>query len=223
MRKVWLATVAAVITTPLMGLPAWAAPCVVAPVATYEAAGFSCSVDGVTFSNIIVNATVSGGGTVVLGDFSPFTIGAENGLALNYTALAVAVGSTADVTWTYNVTGANLADAFMSLNGTATGTGGIRLSEVLSPNGVTLTLLGAGETSATFAPIGSLFVSKDQLDFAGTGGTAESSAILNGFSLSTVPIPGALPLLATGLAGLWALRRRKRKSPDATPLGPALA
>src|SRR5260370_30755291 len=66
MRKVWLATVAAVITTPLMGLPAWAAPCVVAPVATYEAAGFSSSGDGGTFNNIIVNATASCRGTVVL-------------------------------------------------------------------------------------------------------------------------------------------------------------
>jgi len=66
-----LGVAAALMTTPPVGLPAWGAPCVSAPVAVYTAAGFSCNVDGVTFSNIVVNATVSNGGSVTLGNFTP--------------------------------------------------------------------------------------------------------------------------------------------------------
>ena len=39
-----------------------------------------------------------------------------------------------------------------------------------------------------------------------------------GSALSTItlatPLPGALPLFATGLLGLWALRRRRKASPE---------
>ena len=55
----------------LVGTPAWAAPCVIAPVATYTASGFSCNVDGFTFSNIVVNTLVTNGGSVTLGNFTP--------------------------------------------------------------------------------------------------------------------------------------------------------
>jgi len=90
----------------LAGGQALAAPCVSAPVATYTAGGFSCNVDGFTFSNIVVNTTVSNGGSVTLGNFTPVNpLPGEFGLLLNYTALAPAANSTADITWTYNVTG----------------------------------------------------------------------------------------------------------------------
>ena len=62
---------AALTTMSVMASPAWSAPCVSAPVATYTAAGFSCSVDGLTFSNVVVNTTVSNGGSVTLGNFTP--------------------------------------------------------------------------------------------------------------------------------------------------------
>src|SRR5437764_13837302 len=87
-----------------VGTPAWGAACVSAPVATYTAAGFSCNVDGFTFSNIVVNTTVSNGGSVVLGNFTPVNpLPGEFGLLLNYTALAPAANATADITWSYNV------------------------------------------------------------------------------------------------------------------------
>ena len=80
---------AALITMPLMGMPALAVPCVSAPVATYTAGGFSCNVDVFTFSNIVVNTTVSNGGSVTLGNFTPVNpLPGEFGLLLNYTALA---------------------------------------------------------------------------------------------------------------------------------------
>jgi hypothetical protein len=209
MRK--LSLVAAVAVTPFMGLPAWASTCVLGSVATYEAVGFTCSVGGVTFSNISVSTITGGSGTVNLGNFTPFTIGGESGLSLNYDAETGSTpGSIADVAWTYNVAGNLLDDAFAEVAGNVTGTGSIVLSEILS-NGVSLSLSGPGSTTATFAPISTLFVIKDQNDFAGTAGSATTSILTNAFSVTTTPIPGALPLFATGLFGLWGLRR-KRKS-----------
>jgi hypothetical protein len=211
MRRAYFLTTAAVITTTLMTLPAFASSCVTGTVASYETAGFSCNVGGVTFSDISVTTTVSGTGVVTLGDFTPFTNGAESGLALTYSAnTGTFAGSQADVAWLYNVSGSLLDDAFMSFTGTTTGTGTQSLSETLS-NGVTLSLNSAGSTTATFSPKGSLGVIKDQNDFAGSAGSAESSALENGFSLTTTPIPGTLPLLATGLVGLWGLRRKQSK------------
>jgi hypothetical protein len=60
--------------SPLLGASsALAAACATASVSVYEAAGFSCNVGPVTFSDITVGATTSGSGVVALGDFSPFT------------------------------------------------------------------------------------------------------------------------------------------------------
>src|SRR5207253_239400 len=174
---------------PFLGSPAWGAPCVSAPVATYTAAGFSCNVDGFTFSNITVNTTVSNGGSVTLGNFTPVNpLPGEFGLLLNYTSLAPAANSTADIDWNYNVTGVPfIGDAFLALAGNTTGSGQAQVSEILS-NGVTLSLNAPGSTVAFFAPTSSLFVMKDQIDFVGAaGGTSTTSALTNAFS--SVPGP----------------------------------
>ena len=217
MRKILLVGTAAV---GLFGAPlsAHAADCVIAPVATYTATGFSCSVDGVTFSNIHVNPITTGTGQVTLGNFTPFQVTVngvlESGLSLNYLASATA-GSTADVAWTYNVSGNLLNDAYLSLSATdfLNATSGV--NEVLSNNAV-LNLLAAGTTTATFAPIGSLFVTKDQVN-SGNNGTAQASILTNAFSVTTVtPIPGpivgaGLPGLIAACGGLLALARRRRQ------------
>ncbi len=203
MRKLWLGTVAAVLASPLLALPAAAAPCVTASVATYEAAGFSCSVDGVTFSNINVSTI----GNVTLGNFTPFVQGNEFGLSLNYLAVASS-SSGADVAWSYNVAGNFLDDVYMAFTGTTTGTGTSSLSETLS-NGTVLSLSSPGVATQTFAPTPSLGVIKDQSDLTGTDGSSNSSLLTNAFSLTT-PIPGALPLFATGLVALWGVRKRRR-------------
>src|SRR5438132_132182 len=145
---------AALITTPLIGLPAWGAACVSAPVATYEASGFSCNVDGLLFSNFVVTPGFSGGGSVTLGNISPFSFGNEFGLSLNYTSLAPFGGATADIAWQYSVSGIGgllINDAFLALAGNTTGDGAAQVSEILT-NGVTLSLGSPGSTTATFAP-----------------------------------------------------------------------
>jgi hypothetical protein len=212
-----LRVAAGLITTPLLGLPAWGAPCVPGSVASYVALGATgCSVDGVTFSNIAVNTLVSGGGTVTLGNFTPFQVIVngvlESGLSLNYIANAGISGAETDVAWSYNVSGSLLSDAFMSFAGNTTGTGQAQISEVLS-NGVTLSLNAPGSTTAMFAPVGSLFVLKDQADHANAG-TASSSIIANAFSVTAVPGPmvgAGLPGLVVAGSGLLALARRRHR------------
>jgi hypothetical protein len=70
-----------------VALNAQAAPCVPGPVASYETAGFSCSVGPVTYSNS-------------LGNFTPFSVGNEFGLSLNYIAVAGGTPGITDVAYT---------------------------------------------------------------------------------------------------------------------------
>jgi hypothetical protein len=205
---------AAVLTAiPLMGSSAWAAPCVSDTVGAYTAGGFSCNVDGFTFSNIVVHTTVSNGGSVTLGNFTPVNpLPGEFGLLLNYTATAPNANSTADVLWSYNVAGVpGIGDAFLALAGNTTGSGQAQVSEILS-NGVTLSLNAPGVTTATFTPVSSLFVMKDQADFVGaTGGTSTTSALTNAFSVPAPLMGAGVPGLIAACGGLLGLARRRRR------------
>jgi hypothetical protein len=228
MRKFVLASAGATAAA-LMASPAMAGPvvpaCGTAPVSTYTATGYSCSVDSgaIVFSNIAVTPTTSNGGVVTLGDFIPFNSGNEWGLTLTYAANTGTSSSQADVAWTYNVSSAPpMVDAYMAFTGSVTGTGSIALTETLS-NGTTLTLTNAGSTTADFSPVSNLFVIKDQNDFSGSNGSAESSILSDGFSLATTPIPGTLPLLAGGLIGLFAIRKRRKRGQTGGRLDSALA
>ena len=217
-RDRWLAGAAALITAPLMALPAStpasAAACGTASVLTYAADGFSCNVGNVLFSDIDVSPLSTGGGFVQLGNFTPFSNGNFSGLSMNFIAAAVpGATSSTDIAWTYNVSaldGFLLQSVFASVVGNATGTGGIFLSEVLS-NGTVLSRNGAGTTTATFAPVASLSAAKDQFNFAGPAGFAATSIIQNGYSVVAVPGPMAgagLPALLALGGFVWARRRK---------------
>ena len=125
----------------------------------------------------------------------------EYGLHLFYASdTGTTPGSQADVGWTYDVSGVpKLTDAYEVYAGTMTGTGTTDLSEVLS-NGVSLSLTAPGATSATFSPIGSLNVIKDQNDFAGSAGSADRSILGNAFSV--VPEASTWAMMLLGFAGL---------------------
>src|SRR3984957_4303586 len=205
--------------SPLLGASsALAAACATASVSLYEAAGFSCNVGPVTFSDVSVGSTTSGSGVVALGDFSPFTTVVDGvtefGLHLSFASdTGTTPTSLADVALTFDVSGApSLTDAFAVFAGTATGTGTDDLSEVLS-NGVSLTLNAPGATSAAFSPIGSLSVVKDQSDFAGSGGSADSSIIGNAFSVTAVPEASTWAMMLLGFAGLGYAGYRRTRDP----------
>jgi hypothetical protein len=194
--------------SPLLGgSSALAAACATASVGVYEAAGFSCSVGPMTFSDITVFPTASGSGVVALSDFSSFTTVVDGvtefGLHLFYSSdTGTTPGSQADVGWSYHVSGVpSLTDAFATFAGTTTGTDTGDLSEVLS-NGVSLSLSAPGSTSAIFSAIGSLSVIKDQSDFAGSAGFADSSILGNAFSVAVVPEPSTWAMMVLGFGGL---------------------
>jgi hypothetical protein len=213
MSKSGTVSICTLIAGPLLGLSlggssALAAACVTAPVSAYELSGFSCNVGPVTFSNINVTPTTSGSGTVTLTDFKPFTTfvdGQTNyGLDLIYSASTLFSGGTADVAWTYDVSGVpSLDDAFAALTGGTIGaSAATSLTETLS-NGKTLSLTSAGSTSVTFAPIEMLHVMKDQQNMASSGSVAFSSIMGNAFSTgSAIAEPSTWALLAVGFIGL---------------------
>ena len=197
---------------PLMAMPAMASMCVTDTVANYEALGSGgCTLDGLTFFNISVSTL----GDVTLGNFTPVTPApGEYGLSLNYTADA-APGVDADVIWTYDVSGNLISDAYATFTGVVTGTGTATLGETLSPGGsIELSAPGTVGTLTITPPASQVFVSKDQQDYSGTAGTSGTSDVVNAFSLTTTPIPGTLPLFATGVLGLWGLRRKRSKKTD---------
>ena len=219
---------AALIATPLMGLPAWAdvaaCPTAPTPLSVYTAAGFSCSVGEVIFSVmslVVTNGSIGSNPTI-----TPLIVGNENSLELSYSAPTrignppVAVET--DFTWTYTVTAALgfiLTDAASSLTGFS---GPATLAENLFGNGnpspfpdqvgqilLSLPTTVSGTTSIT-PPQFSLLAVKDQK----TGADGEASALINGFSVTPVPGPivgAGLPGLAAACVGLIGLPRRRRR------------
>jgi hypothetical protein len=243
MRKLLLASAGSAAVALLAG-PAMASPvaCATAPVATYTTLGFSCSVDGgaIVFSNFLVGTSTTGSGGVGLGNISPInTVAGEYGLQLNYLANTGSTGGGADVAWSFQVTGNYLTDAYANLNGTpapgATATlaenlydsNGNQITSTPSANGVNNIFISLGTTpsSATvyYGPEAFLSVTKDQQDYSSTTASSNSSIIQDEFSLTQTPLPATLPLLATGLAGLFFARRTRKKGQTGGRLESALA
>jgi len=215
-RKLFSAVVTAGLFTSFT--PAWAATCTTAPVSTYTAAGFSCNIGGLTFSNIVVTPILSNGGTVTLTDFAPVNpVAGEFGLRLDYTASAIPL-QIASVQWTYSVAGVpNIGDAFFAFDGSAQGTAQtgamITLSNISGPP-LELTP-GAPSTEIAFTLTSSINGNATQFN-NGVQGTVTGRSLTQAFSGATppaIPLPAALPLFATGLIGLGLLGwRRKQKA-----------
>jgi hypothetical protein len=217
---------AALIVTPLMGMPAWATTvaCPTASSTFYNStfgfgSGNSCTVDGLTFSDIAISTSTTGMASVGDITVAPFTTvfngATEFGLQLSFTSGATGGGNgvnIADISWTYNVAGNFLGDVFLSLTGGPNeGSGAIGVQENLT-NGVGLHLSDTGITGQSFPAISSLGVMKDEFARAALDGFATTSILQNGFSLVPAPIVGAgMPGLVAACVGLIGLARRRRR------------
>ena len=87
---------------------------------------------------------------------------------------------------------------------------------LFTTTGATVTQLGntlfnaiGTSVAAALAPSGNNYSVTHLYTIVATG----TGSALSTITLAT-PIPGALPLFATGLLGLWALRRRRKASPE---------
>jgi hypothetical protein len=140
----------------------------------------------------------------------------EYGLLLTYASdTGTTPGSIADVAWTYDVSGVpSLTDAFAELAGTTIGTGTSDLSEILS-NGDSLSLAKPGTVTSIFTAIASLSVIKDQSDFAGSAGSADSSVLGNAFSVM-IPEPSTWAMMLLGFAGMGFVGYRARQAATAS-------
>jgi hypothetical protein len=212
---------AALIATPLMGLPAWGVPmaCVAGSITDYANLGSTgCTVGVLTFSNVLIVPT----GNVTLGNMAvnPFNQDGEMGLSLSFSASANTTQS-ADITWQMDVTGPGISDAFAFLQGSVTDGGQAKLQDTIFTISSPLTQLGQinlalpNPSSQTifFPAQPGVFVAKDQHDFISSNplGSSETSLLINAFSVPGPVVGAGLPGLVAACGGLIGLARRRRR------------
>jgi len=211
----------------------WAGACSQSTLATYDASGFSCTIDDKTFSNFGYSGAASGGATAIPDSgvnvipcpgSSPFCSDIPTGEeGFVFTAgWSVISNQTQDSAITYTVTSsAAIIDALLLYAGFGvTGTGIVSVAETLSPNVGSLFLSDPpgtpSSTIITFPKVTSLTVTKDVALAGHTGGTAAVSVVANGWSQTTapkVPEPASISLFGSGLLALVGyLRRRQRNN-----------
>ena len=207
-----------------MSYSAWAGACTSGTLATYDAPGFSCTIDD--------NITFSGFGYVPSGSIiipaadvavTPEVIGGEEGFQFNAPWFALPGGFLDSfIDYTATCTGCTIDDLVLSMAGAGADPGGVvRVDETYSsttpPVSGTLTVGTAGSTTilkdtATFTPVGSLTVSKDILLGGGASGLGSAvSSVTNLFSTTgqvVTPEPPLL-LLSAGLLGFLPFARRR--------------
>ena len=170
MRKLLMAALAALFPSLAIG-----ADCVNAPVATYTAPGFSCTVGGLTFSDFQVSLDKEGAGSTALGNVTPVKFGDRRGFTLNYVA-AVYGGGNATLSVSYTVSG-GVRDALAAVTGVATNGGQLLYSSQVG----SAFLIRSGEGSTSVVVAGDNVPVRSTLVVLSGEGSATSGLMLNTF------------------------------------------
>lgn len=211
----------------LAAVPAKATTCVPGNMgsSSYGAAGFTCTIGSLTFSNFLTNISGSIQPPAAGVTVTPITT-APDGFTFNP---ALGVSNTgggyqvSDVTIYYTISGPGIDDLDLGFNGAYSGTGMTDVSELWCLNAATL--VGCSGANAglisvsnpppvynntiTFAaPVSMVSVAKDMLVDTGSGiGGASITSVTNNYS--QVPESASLTLLGLGLLGLAVAKRSK--------------
>jgi hypothetical protein len=210
------------------GSSAWANTCMSGTLSTlsYGMSGFSCTIGDLTFSDF--GYIPAGSGTAVPDagavTVTPVTTGFGGDVGLDFTAAwLVATGQTIDSSISFDVSTTNpggITDADLVVVGGSSGTAAASVAETSTSTTPNLSLfteyalgtINVESDSATFAPVGSLSLTKDVgLDGGTTAGGAHISDVYNLFSegATTMTPEPSLLILCTGLVGLLPLARRR--------------
>jgi hypothetical protein len=176
--------------------------------------------ENLTFSNFNYTSSATGAASAYPATsvgVLKFVSGVETGIQFNAGWSVTSSNSGLDLAITYTVTapkGQLITDAYLSVDGTATGTGSATVSENLF-NGLnsigTLNASVSGPTTdLVFFPQGyqSITLVEKDIDLTvNAGGTAQISFVDQGFSSTAVPEPTSMALLGIGMAGFFTYRR----------------
>jgi len=224
--KKTLLLVTLLVATSSMG---WAGACSMGTLDTYLVSGFSCSIDGKTFSGWGYSPTASGGASIIpASGVAVIPCPSSNSLCsaiptgeegFVFTApWGATSGQSQDSLISYTVTSSTpIIDALLLYAGFGvTGTGFASVAETIPGVGklfVSDPPGTPGSQTIDFTGVTTLSVTKDIEVVGGTSGTAAVSEVANGWSQSKVAEPASVSLFGSGLLALVGyLRRRQRKN-----------
>jgi PEP-CTERM motif len=216
MKGKLLLLIALVVGTCSLGM---AGACGVGTLSDYTAAGFSCTIGSLTFSNFSYSSGAFGGATAIPAggvNVTPQT-GAEAGFMFTAPWVASASqGVDSEISYTVTASGVSITDLLLSMAGFGFTDGGdVSVAETAPTPPLSLLVFDnatgmVASDSATFLGVSSLTVTKDIAVVGGGSGTGHLSVVFNEFSTSSVPEPASMLLLGSGLIGLAGFVRRRR-------------